>query len=76
MPLSDHLFGFGNRLSRVETLGAGVGAIHDRVAAIKPKRVFELVETFASHFIAAVGKPAVCLKQYSRTKKFVAVPPI
>src|SRR3569833_1962451 len=44
----------GDRLGRVETLGAGLGAVHDGVAAIKPEGFFEIVEPLASRFIAAV----------------------
>src|SRR5918994_142791 len=47
LPL-DHLqLEFGDGLRRVEALRAGLGAVHDRVAAVEPKRVFEVVEPFA-----------------------------
>ncbi len=29
-----HFFGFGDRLRRIQSLGAGFGAIHDGVAAV------------------------------------------
>src|ERR1700752_454472 len=33
----------GDRLRRIETLGARLGAVHDGVAAIEAERVFEIV---------------------------------
>src|ERR1700761_2182247 len=55
----DHLqLELGDRLGRVETLGAGLGAIHDGVATIEPERVFEIVQPFASRLIARVRDPA------------------
>src|SRR4051812_44136496 len=74
--LRDQLLGLGNRLGRIETLGADVGTIHDRVAAIEPKRILERVEALAGRFVAAVGKPAVGLDQDCRPQKLVGVPPI
>lgn len=66
MSLSDHFFGFRDCLGWIEAFGAGVGAIHDGVAAIKAKGIFELVEPLAGHLVAAVGEPAVGLKQDRR----------
>ena len=73
---ADHLLGLGDRLRRVEPLGADVGAVHDRVAAIEPERVLELVEPFAGRLVAAVGEPAIGLEQHRRPEELVAVPPI
>src|SRR6185312_8108525 len=44
LPL-DHLqLELGDRFRRVEALRAGLGSIHDGVAAVEPERVFEIVE--------------------------------
>jgi hypothetical protein len=52
LPLDHHLLDLGNRLGRIQVLRAGLGAIHDGVAAIQPERVFEIVESFAGRFVA------------------------
>src|SRR5258707_10510137 len=53
LPL-DHLqLELGDRLGGIETLRAGLGAVHDGVAAIESERVFEIVEPFAGGFVAA-----------------------
>src|SRR5205085_1604947 len=77
LPAQHHqLFDFGDRLCRVEVLRAGPRAVHDRVAAIKPERVFELVEALAGLLVAAVGDPAIGLQQYRGTQIALAVPPV
>jgi hypothetical protein len=59
----DHqLFDLGDGLGRVQVLGAGSGAVHDRVAAVEPERVFERVEPRAGRLVAAVGDPAIGLQ--------------
>src|ERR1700759_4801921 len=76
LPL-DHLeLEFGNRLGRIETLRAGLGAVHDGVAAIEPERVFEIVEPLAGSFVAAVLDPAGRLQQCGGSEEAVAGPPI
>src|SRR5690349_781713 len=42
--LGDELLGLRDRLGGVEALRAHVRAVHDRVAAVQPVRVLELVE--------------------------------
>src|SRR3546814_6373683 len=46
-------------------------SVHDGVAAIETERVFQFVKPFARHFVAAVGQPAIGLKENGRTKKLV-----
>src|ERR1700722_10310456 len=73
----DHLqLEIGNRLGRIEALWAGLGAVHDGVAAIEWERVLEIVEPFAGGFIAAVLDPAGRLQQRRRPQEAFAVPPI
>src|SRR4029077_19410197 len=55
---------------------AGAGAVHDRVAAVEPERVFERVEPLAGRLVAAVGNPAIGLPQHRRSEIALAVPPI
>jgi hypothetical protein len=54
----------------------GPGAVHDRVAAIEPERVFEAIQALAGALIAAVGKPAAGLQQDRRAEILVLIPPI
>ena len=61
---------------RHEALRAGIGAVHDRVAAIQPERVLESVEALARRFVAGIDEPAIGLQQGSGTEIAVAVPPI
>src|SRR5688572_12135810 len=75
-PLHQHLLGLGDRLGRVEALGAGVGAVHDRVAAVEAERILELVEPLALHLVAAVGEPAIGLEQDGGAEEAVRIPPI
>src|SRR3984885_9029567 len=58
LPL-DHLqLEFGDCLGGVQSLRAGLGAVHDGVAAIEPERILEIVEPFTGGFVAAVLDPA------------------
>src|SRR3984893_19222968 len=66
----------GNRLGRVEILGACLCAIHDGVAAVKPERIFQIVQALACCLVAAVLDPATRLQKCSRAEKTLAVPPI
>ena len=71
-----HLFDLGYRFRRVQALGAGLGAVHDRVAAIEPERVLKIIETFPGMLIAAVDDPAIGLQQDSWPQEPVRIPPI
>src|SRR5262245_25300258 len=73
----DHLqLELGNRLGGIETLRAGLRAIHDGVAAVKAERVFEIVEPLAGRFITRVRDPARGLQQRGGAEEALAVPPI
>ena len=73
----DHQFlDLCDRLGGVQPLRAGLGAVHDRVAAIQAERVIEPVKARAGVLIAAVGKPAIGLQQDRRTELLVLVPPV
>jgi hypothetical protein len=51
-PLNHHLFNLGNRLGRVQAFRAGLRAVHDGVAAVKPERILKIVEPLALGLIA------------------------
>src|SRR6185312_10328899 len=63
-PLDHLLLDVADRLGGVQPLGAGIGAVHDGVAAIELERVFELVEPLAGLFVAAVLEPSRRLEQH------------
>src|SRR5690348_13534916 len=75
-PVRDELLRLGDRLRGIETLRANVGAVHDRVTAVEPVRVLELVEAFAGRFVAAVGDPSIGLEKDGGPEEPVRVPPI
>src|ERR1700730_13847300 len=68
--------GIGNRARRVEAFWAGLGAVHDGMAAIEAERVLQPGETLAGALIAAVGEPAIGLQQDRRAEIAVLVPPV
>src|SRR6266567_3077613 len=73
----DHLqLQLGNRLGRIEALRAGLGAVHDGVAAVEPERVLEIVEAFAGGLVARILDPACRLQQRGGAEETLAVPPI
>src|SRR5512138_2211060 len=74
--LSNLLLDFGNRQRGIEVLRAGLRAVHDRMTAIEPERVFECIEPLPRRLIAAVDDPPVGGKQRRRPKVSIAVPPI
>src|ERR1044071_3292373 len=74
--LDQHLLDFGDRLRRIEALRAGLGAVHDGVAAIEPERVLEIVEALALGLVAAVAQPAIGLQQDRRAEIALALPPV
>src|SRR5271155_5608220 len=71
-----HLLDFADGLRGIEILRAGLGAIHDGMAAVQPKRVLEKVETLAGRLVAAIDDPAIGRQQRRGTQVALAVPPI
>ena len=76
LPLDEHHLDLGDGLGGVEALRAGLGAIHDGVAAVEPERVLKIVEPLAGCLVAAVHDPAVRLQQHGRPEEALAGPPI
>src|SRR3954468_3989619 len=75
-PLDQHLLDLADRLGGIEALRAGLGAVHDRVAAVETERVLEIVEPLALGLVTAVGQPAIGLQQNGRAEIAVAAPPV
>src|ERR1700683_2292110 len=59
LPLGHELLDGADGLGRIEVLGAGFGAIHDRMAAVEPERVLELIQPLPGGLVSAVNNPAV-----------------
>src|ERR1700722_19217096 len=72
--MSHHLLDLADGLGGIEILRAGLGAIHDGMAAVQPEWILELVETSAGSLVAAVDDPAVSRQQRRRPQVAVAVP--
>src|SRR5262249_34962789 len=70
------LLDFRNGLSWIESLRAGLGAIHDGVAAIEAEGVLQIVQPVAGRLVAAVDDPAIGLQKRGGAEITVAVPPI
>jgi len=66
----------GNSSGRVQTLGAGTGAIEDRVTPIQAHLILQLLLSLGTIRIPGVGYPSIRLHQGSGTEVFVLVPPI
>src|SRR5262249_57543347 len=63
-PTLDHqLLDFRYGLGGIESLGAGLRAVHNGMAAIEAERVFEIVEPVTSRLVSAVDDPAIGLQQ-------------
>ena len=67
---------FTNGSPRVETFGAGSGAVHDCMTPIHWEWVSQPVQTFLRRLISRVNHPPISLHQSCRAKILVAIPPI
>src|SRR5271170_2448288 len=76
LPLDQRALDVGDRLRRIEVFWAGLGAIHDGVAAVQPERVFQIVEALAGRLVARIHDPALRLQQRGRAEEAVGIPPI
>src|SRR3954469_12030647 len=76
LPLDHLLLDLGDRLRRIEALRAGLGAVHDGMAAVEPERILEIVEPLAGGLVAAVVDPAVGLQQRGRAEITILIPPV
>ena len=70
------LLDLGDRLGGIQVLRAGLGAVHDRVAAIQPERILEVVEPRAGGLVAACPRSSDRRQQRGRAEVAVAVPPV
>src|SRR6185437_10332497 len=66
----------GDRLGGIEALRAGLGAVHDRVAAVELEWIVERIEALAGLLVARVDDPAPRLQQRRRAHVPLRVPPV
>jgi hypothetical protein len=59
LPLDHQLLDLADRLSRIKAFRAGLGAIHDGVAAIELERVLQRIQALACRLVPAIGDPAI-----------------
>src|SRR5512139_1569145 len=76
LPINQRLLQRGNFLCRIEAFRAGLRAVQDGVAPVKPERILEIVEARARRFITAVLDPAICLQQRGRSEITIRIPPV
>jgi hypothetical protein len=57
--LGQHLLGLGYRPRRIEAFRAGVGAVHNRMAAIQAERILKVIEALTGRLVPAVNQPAI-----------------
>ena len=75
-PLDHQLLDLGDRLRRVQVLRAGLGAVHDRVAAVELERIVQIVQPLARRLVARVDDPAIGVQQRRRPQVPLLVPPV
>ena len=70
------VFDLGDAASRVQVLGTGVRAVHDRVAAVPLVGVVQTLQTLLRHLVTRVRDPTVRLLEDGGTQILVRVPPV
>ena len=58
-----HLLDVSDRFGGVESLGTGLGAVHDRVAAVELEAVVQSLQSLLSLLVTRVNDPAVGLRE-------------
>jgi hypothetical protein len=70
------LLDLSNSKTGVKSLGAGLGAVHDGVAAVQGEGVLKSMATLGSELVSAINHPAVSLHQDGGSEVLVRVPPV
>ena len=63
LPVHHQLLNLSDGFGRVQPFRAGLGAVHDGVAAVELERVLDIIEPVAGCFVPAVDDPAVGMQQ-------------
>lgn len=74
--LGQHLLDLSNRLTGVQTLGAGSCAVENGVAAVHAHAVVKRGLALGCALVTRIGEPAVGLKEDGGSEVLLAVPPI
>jgi len=74
--VDQHLLDLSDGASRVQALRAGLGAVHDGVAAVDGEPILHHLKALVSELIAGVDHPAVGLHKHGGAQVLVAVPPV
>lgn len=72
----EHFFDFTNCSSWIQTLGAGLGAVHDGVATVDGEAVLHHGQPLVGVVVPRVDHPAVGLHEDGRAQVLVRVPPV
>src|SRR5690606_41986917 len=64
-----------DRMRRVGPLRTDVGAVHDRMATEQAVWIFQIVQSLAGGFVAAIHDEPVGLQQAGGADELVGVPP-
>src|SRR5690606_37735392 len=75
-PGHHQLLDLGDGQRGVEPLRAGPRAVHDGVATVQLKRVFQVLQARTGVLVARVDDPAVGLQQDRRAQVTLAIPPV
>lgn len=66
----------GDGTTRIEVLGASLGAHHDGVATVQLPCIIQRFDAFFGHAITAIRDPSVSLHKNGRAKVLVTIPPV
>ena len=76
MHLVKSMLNLVNGTTRIQVLGASLGAVHNSVATVQLVGIIQVMQTLLSHFIAGIGNPTVGLLEDGRTQVLVSMPPV
>ena len=76
MHLVNSMLELVNGATRVQVLGASLGAVHNCVATVKLVSIVQVVQTLLGHLITGIGNPTVSLLKDGRTQVLVSMPPV
>lgn len=74
--LDNHFLDLGDRLTWIEALRTGSGAVKNGVAAVETERVLKIVESLFRRLIATICQPTPRLKQHGGPQKTIAISPM
>ena len=76
MHMMNRMLQLVDRSTRIQILGAGMRAVHNRMASIQLVRIVQTLQSLLRHLITGIGDPSVRLLQNRRTQVLISVPPV